>query len=120
MQSFHHTLIFAFGHQNQRLRTLPGDKQRCAGCNNVVEVGRDVLSKLCQSNVGQNVLLLEMYAYMYRLIGNVNVIALAGGYKITFGLAHVLAKMAVVFAFGEQPVGLPESFNWAEHLKKLM
>ena len=48
-----------------------------------------------------------------------HVIALTGGFKITFGLAHVLARMALGFALGEQPVGLPESFTWAQHLKKL-
>jgi glycine oxidase len=48
------------------------------------------------------------------------VIALTGGFKITFGLAHVLAQMAVGTVFGEEPTGLPESFTWAQHLKKLM
>ena len=119
MQSFQHALVFAFGHQNQRFRTLSGDKQRSARGDDIVEVGRDVLSKLCQSNVGQNTLLLEVYAYMYRLIGNVNIIALAGGFKITFGLAYVLARMAVGFAFCERPIGPPESFILAQHLKKL-
>ena len=48
-----------------------------------------------------------------------NVIALTGGFKITFGLAHLLARMVVGYVFGEKPIGLPESFTWAQHLKRL-
>jgi len=49
-----------------------------------------------------------------------NIIALTGGFKITFGLAHTLARMAVGNVFGDKPVGLPESFTWDAHLKRLM
>lgn len=108
MQSLHHALIFAFGHQNQCLRTLTGDKQRSTRGNDVVEVGRYVLSKLGQSNVGQNTFLFEVYVYMYRLTENVNVIAMTGRFMIALGLAPVLGRMAVRFVIREQPVGLPE------------
>jgi glycine oxidase len=45
------------------------------------------------------------------------VLALTGGFKITFGLAHVLAEMAVGIIHGRKPVGLPDSFTFAHHVQ---
>lgn len=44
-----------------------------------------------------------------------NVIALAGGFKITFGLAHHLADAALTFVTGDQPQ-VPDNFLLKHHL----
>ncbi|MBB4006458.1 NAD(P)/FAD-dependent oxidoreductase [Allorhizobium taibaishanense] len=43
-------------------------------------------------------------------------IALTGGFKISFGLAHSLARQALRPIFGEEPV-LPPGFTFAHHLQ---
>lgn len=43
------------------------------------------------------------------------VIALTGGFKVSFGLAHVLARAAVGTIVGRE-AGLPESFSTAHHV----
>jgi glycine/D-amino acid oxidase-like deaminating enzyme len=52
--------------------------------------------------------------------GRPNVIALTGGFKISFGMAHRLAAAAVDYALGRQPVGLPVNFTLAGQLAKEM
>lgn len=44
-----------------------------------------------------------------------NIVALAGGFKITFGLAHHLAGAALAFLTGQKP-DMPERFTLAHHL----
>ncbi len=44
-----------------------------------------------------------------------SVIALAGGFKVSFGLAHRLADAALA-GLGGKPVDLPPSFTLAHHL----
>ncbi len=46
-----------------------------------------------------------------------SILALTGGFKITFGLAHVLADMVVGIIHGRDPAGLPGSFGFAHHLQ---
>lgn len=47
-----------------------------------------------------------------------NVIALTGGFKISFGMAHRLASSAVDYALGRAPIGLPENFTLAGQVRK--
>jgi len=49
-----------------------------------------------------------------------DVIALTGGSKITFGLGHMLARMTVGYVFDVVPIGLPQSFMWADQLNRLV
>jgi glycine oxidase len=51
--------------------------------------------------------------------GHANVIALTGGFKITFGIAHRLAEAALEFASGHAPAGLPESFTLRGQLARI-
>jgi glycine oxidase len=52
--------------------------------------------------------------------GHPNVIALTGGFKISFGMAHRLAACAVDYAFARQPAGLPENFTLAGQIAREM
>jgi glycine oxidase len=45
--------------------------------------------------------------------GHTNVLALTGGFKISFGMAHQLAAAAVDYALGREPAGLPDNFTVA-------
>jgi glycine oxidase len=49
-----------------------------------------------------------------------NIIALTGGFKISFGMAHRLAASALDYAFGRQPQGLPENFTLAGQIAREM
>lgn len=53
------------------------------------------------------------------LPGHPNVIALTGGFKISFGMAHKLAEAALDHALGREP-GLPENFTLQGQLRKEM
>jgi glycine oxidase len=49
------------------------------------------------------------------LPGHDNIIALTGGFKISFGMAHKLAESAVGYALGKDPEGLPMNFTvWGQ------
>lgn len=48
-----------------------------------------------------------------------NIIALAGGFKISFGIAHKLAGCVIDFMDAHAPVGLPESFTVEAHMAKM-
>jgi glycine/D-amino acid oxidase-like deaminating enzyme len=50
--------------------------------------------------------------------GHPNVIALTGGFKISFGMAHRLAACAVDYALGREPRGLPENFTLAGQIER--
>ncbi len=50
--------------------------------------------------------------------GHPNIIAMAGGFKISFGMAHRLADCVVDFIKGRAPLGLPPSFLAEAHLAK--
>lgn len=65
MQSFLHALVFALSDQNQCLRPLTGDKQRRARGDDVVEVGRNILSEFGQTDVGQGGSLLFRNVQIY-------------------------------------------------------
>jgi glycine oxidase len=52
--------------------------------------------------------------------GRPNVIALTGGFKISFGMAHKLAAAAMDYALGRAPVGLPANFTLAGQIEREM
>jgi glycine oxidase len=49
-----------------------------------------------------------------------NIIALTGGFKISFGMAHRLAASALDYALGREPQGLPENFTLAGQIAREM
>jgi glycine oxidase len=51
--------------------------------------------------------------------GHPNIIALTGGFKISFGVAHRLGQCAVDYALGRVPEGLPENFTLEGQLKAI-
>jgi glycine oxidase len=52
--------------------------------------------------------------------GRPNVIALTGGFKISFGMAHKLAAAALDYALGNIPAGLPANFTLAGQVEREM
>lgn len=50
--------------------------------------------------------------------GHPNVIALTGGFKISFGMAHRLAACALDYALGRAPEGLPKNFTLSGQMNK--
>lgn len=50
--------------------------------------------------------------------GRPNVIALTGGFKISFGMAHKLAAAALDYALGRTPAGLPANFTLAGQIER--
>jgi glycine oxidase len=47
-----------------------------------------------------------------------NVIALTGGFKISFGMAHRLAACALDYALGRAPEDLPKNFTLSGQMNK--
>ncbi len=53
MQRFLHSIVLTLGHETQRLRSLPGDKQQCTRSDDGIDICRDVPAELRHMHRGQ-------------------------------------------------------------------